>query len=352
MNRAGAANEMACRGALRNRYGMQRFLGLCADCMRIRGVAPVRDCGVLCWASNANLEGGGMSGNGSTLARRQLGKFIRDGRDESGFTLQQAAELIQRSASTLQRIEKGVVAKLRDVDLEALCKIYGFDADHTAAMKGLAAQGNDDSWWCEYGGLIPGNFQFYVGLEAAAWKLTTYEAEFVPGLLQTPAYASAVMHAAHPGDSADEHARRVQFRMRRQIRVTRKHKSAALDVIVRESVLRGVVGGPRVMAAQLKHLADMGTRSNVSIRVLPFSVGFPLGEAVGPFVILEFGADRTGQEIEPPVVYLESFMGELYLSKPNAVRRYYQAYGCLRQSALDDVASRDLLRQMAKEYAT
>ncbi|MET8877698.1 helix-turn-helix transcriptional regulator [Nocardia sp. NPDC004604] len=84
-----------------------------------------------------------MSEDGSTLARRQLGKYLRDGREGRGLTLHEAAKLIQRSASTLQRMEKGGVAQMRDVDLDALCQIYEFDADHSAAMKGLAAQGNE-----------------------------------------------------------------------------------------------------------------------------------------------------------------------------------------------------------------
>ncbi|WP_433713651.1 helix-turn-helix domain-containing protein [Nocardia sp. CA-084685] len=292
-----------------------------------------------------------MSEDGSTLARRQLGKYLRDGRQGCGLTLHQAAELIERSGSTLQRIEKGTVAHLRDVDLDALCKIYSFDADQTAAMKGLAAQGNELSWWFEYGDVMPKNFDFFVGLEASAQRLTTYESELVPGLLQTPAYASVLIRSGYPDDDAEEHARRVQLRMRRQSRITRKHNPAALNVILRESVLRGMVGGPKVMATQLRHLADMSTRSNVRLQILPFRAGFPLGVAVGPFVILEFGTDRHGQPIEPPVVYTENFTGDLYLAKPTTLRRYHEAYESLRRSAMDPIDSRALLTRMAKEYA-
>ncbi|GAB2718876.1 helix-turn-helix domain-containing protein [Nocardia thraciensis] len=291
-----------------------------------------------------------MSEFGSTLPRRQLGRYLRDGREECGLTLQQAAALIQRSASTLQRIEKGMVAHVREVDIEALCRLYGFDDSHTAAMKALAAQSNELSWWCEFGDVIPENFDFYVGLEASAHRLTTYESQLVPGLLQTPAYGSALMHAAHPEDSAEEHSRRVQLRMRRQMRITRKYEPATLDVVLRESVLRGMVGGPRVMAAQLRHLGDIGTRSNISVRILPFTAGFPTGDPVESFVILEFGTDRSGQALEPPVVYVEGLTGDLYLAKPKAVQRYYQTYESLRRSALDPIASRALLRQVAKEY--
>ncbi|WP_280258686.1 helix-turn-helix domain-containing protein [Nocardia abscessus] len=292
-----------------------------------------------------------MSENGSTLARRQLGKYLREGREGCGFTLQQAAALIQRSTSTLQRIEKATVANLRDVDLEALCNIYGFDAQRTAAMKRLAAQSNEDSWWHEFDDLIPANFDFYVGLEAAAHKLTIYQSELVPGLLQIPAYVSALIHAVYPNDSLEEHERRARLRRRRQVRVTRKFRPVCLDVVLRESALRGVVGGSRVMEAQLLHLANEGTRSNVNIRVLPFSAGFPMGVAVGPFIILEFGVDADEQPIEPPVVYVENFAGDLYLEKPGVVRRYHQAYDSIRHQALDEVASRSLLRQIAKEYA-
>ncbi|MFQ6393158.1 helix-turn-helix domain-containing protein [Nocardia sp. KC 131] len=292
-----------------------------------------------------------MSEDGSTLARRQLGKYLRNGREECGLTLHQAAELIERSASALQRIEKGIVAHLREVDLEALCKIYGFDTHHTAAMKGLAAQGNEQSWWHEYGDLIPENFDFFVGLEASAQRLTTYEPELVPGLLQTPAYASALIRCGYPDEGVEEHARRVQLRMRRQTRITRKHHPATLDVILRESVLRGMVGGPRVMATQLRYLAEAGVRPNVRLQILPFSAGFPLGDSVGPFVILEFGTGKQGQVIEPPVVYTEKFTGGLYLAKSATVHRYHQGHESLRRSAMDAEDSRALLRRMAKEYA-
>ncbi|MGW4770313.1 helix-turn-helix domain-containing protein [Nocardia sp. NPDC004278] len=292
-----------------------------------------------------------MSEDGSTLARRQLGKYLRDGREGRGLTLQEAAKLIQRSASTLQRMEKGGVAQMRDVDIDALCQIYEFDADHAAAMKGLAAQGNELSWWCEYGDLLPANFNFYVGLESSAQRLTTYEPELVPGLLQTPAYASVLIRSVYPDDDAEEHARRVRLRMRRQTRITRKYLPASLEVILRESVLRGMVGGPHIMSPQMRHLADMSTRPNVNLQILPYSAGFPLGTAIGPFVIVEFGANKHGQMLEPPVVYTENFTGDLYLAKSSSVERYHHACQSLRRRSMDPVASRVLLREMAKEYA-
>ncbi|RDI64349.1 helix-turn-helix domain-containing protein [Nocardia pseudobrasiliensis] len=293
-----------------------------------------------------------MAEDEPTLARRELGKYLKDGRMALGLTLDQAGAVFQRSASTLQRIEKGVVLNLRDVDIEALCRIYEFDAEKTAAMLALAAQGNELSWWREYSDILPRSFEFFVGLEASADRIITYESEVIPGLLQSPAYASALIHAVFPDDSADEHARRVQLRMRRQARIKRKYTPVKVDALLRESVLRGMVGGPRVMSGALKHLADIGTLPNVNLQIVPFSAGTPLGIPIVPFVILDFGKNRKGRLIEPPIVYVEHLTGELYLAKSEAVERYHDAYESLRRSALDPVASRALLRQMAREYGS
>ena len=106
------------------------------------------------------------------------------------------------------------------------------------------------------------------------------------------------------------------------------------------------------MAAQLKHLADIGTRPNVNIRIFPSSAGVPLGEATASFVILEFDVNGSGNGVAPRIVYLEGLIGELYLEKPDAVQRYDRAYKDLSRSVLDAVASRRLLRQIAKEYGS
>ncbi|MFI5777301.1 helix-turn-helix domain-containing protein [Nocardia sp. NPDC051570] len=292
-----------------------------------------------------------MEEENSTLARRQLGKALRDGRMALGLTLEQAGVPIQRSGSTIQRLEQGLIAHVREVDVEALCRVYEFDDEKTATLLLLAAQGGELNWWCEYWELMSMKFGVFVGLEAAARKLTTYEPEFVPGLLQIPAYTDAIMRVARPEESAESHAQRVKLRMRRQACITRKYDPVTYNVIIRESVIRGMVGGSRVMGAQCKHLADISTRPNVTLQVLPFSAGFPLGDSGGPFVTLDFGMGRRGRAPEPPVVYVEVYQGVLFLTKRETVLKYGEAYDVLRQNALDPVASRTLLRQAAREYS-
>ncbi|MFI9507446.1 helix-turn-helix domain-containing protein [Nocardia sp. NPDC052566] len=288
----------------------------------------------------------------STLPRRQLGRYLRDWRTQAGLTIAEASRLMEWGASTLQRLEKGQADRIRTIDIQELCRIYGIPDTVTDGLKGLAQQAAVKSWWHAYGDLIPENFDVYVGLEASAQQLTAYQSELVLGLLQTADYARALNRLGYPDDSDTEIERRVQLRLQRQALITRKVSPATLDVVLDESVLRRAVGGAKVMAAQLRHLADMSTRPNVSLRILPFAAGVPLGDTTGPFTVLTFGTDGKGQPIEPPVVYAEGFTGDLYLERPADVRRYLQAHVCLQRHALDVQPSRHLLRQVAKECAT
>lgn len=293
----------------------------------------------------------GIEGASSTLPRRQLGRYLRDWRTQAGLTIAEASRLMEWGASTLQRLEKGQADRIRTIDIQELCRIYGITAELADGLKGLAQQAAVKSWWHAYGDLIPENFDVYVGLEASAQQLSSYQSELVLGLLQTADYARALHRLGYPGDSESELERRVQLRLQRQALITRRTSPAKVAVVLHESVLRRVVGGVKVMGAQLRHLADLSTTDNVSVRILPFTAGIPLGDATGPFTVLEFGTDGKGQPVEPPVVYVEGFTGDLYLERPVDVQRYHRAHGSLQHAALDIQTSRQLLRQVAKEFA-
>lgn len=287
----------------------------------------------------------------STLPRRQLGRYLRDWRTQAGLTIAEAAKLMEWGASTLQRLEKGNADRIRTIDIQELCRIYGIPDEIAEGLKGLAQQAAVKSWWHSYGDLIPENFDVYVGLEASAQQLSCYQSELVPGLLQTADYARALNRLGYPDDTEAEVERRVQLRMQRQAMITRRHHPADVAMVLHESVLHRSVGSAKVMAAQVRHLAELSTRDNVALRILPFTAGVPLGLSTGPFVVLEFGIDGKGQPVEPPVVYVEGFTGDLYLERQGDVRRYRRAQECLERCALDIQTSRNLLRQVAKEYS-
>ncbi|WP_106427588.1 helix-turn-helix domain-containing protein [Nocardia farcinica] len=289
------------------------------------------------------------AGAGPAVARRQLGRYLRDWRTQAGLTIAEAARLMEWGASTLQRLEKGQADRIRSLDIQELCRIYGIPDDLRDALTGLAQQSTGPSWWHAHGEVIPEDFDLYPGIEAIAAELSCYQPELVPPLLQTPDYARALLRLARPSADDVELDHRVQVRVQRQAVLTRK-SPARLTAVVHEAVLRRIVGCPKVMAAQLRQLADTSTRPNVTVLVLPFAAGLPVGEQTGAFTVLRFGAG-AGRAVEPPLVHVAGFTGDLYLERPQDVARFEAAHDCLRHYALDAQASRRMLRQAAKEYA-
>ncbi|WP_433731114.1 helix-turn-helix domain-containing protein [Nocardia sp. CA-129566] len=287
-----------------------------------------------------------------TLLRRQLGRFLRDKREGRGFAIQDAAKAVQLSYNGLQRLETGRTVKPRRQDVRELCSLYEVDDGETKQAVDLAfraATTKDEDGITSLGGMFSDAFNMYVGLERSARKLLSYQVQ-VPGLLQTADYARALIGAFLHDGTRDEIEHRVAVRLRRQVVVTRKATPLALEILLDESALHRIVGGPRVMAAQLRQLAEVSKLDNVSLRIHPYSAGFTRGILHSSFVLLDFGTDSKGQPIEPPVVYLDGGMSsDLYFEKPELVERYTEMAESIRWIALDEKSTRDLLRQVAKE---
>jgi hypothetical protein len=285
---------------------------------------------------------------GSTVPRRQLGRYLRDLRNKARMTIKLAAAELEWSEPKLWRIETGQTS-LRSLDVEAMCRLYGAPADLTQALMGLAKETKARGWWHAYGDVIPDGFDVYIGLEEAAGALDWYESELVPGLLQTEDYARTVITADNPGVAQDEIDRRVHVRVARQGLLSRPAARPELRVVLNEAILRRPVGGPSVMAQQLTQLAEVGELSSVSMRVVPFSAGLHRGVMSGPFVILRFPRNGDGRDSEPPTVYADGFTGDLYLDKPAEVDLHAAAFAAIWDVALDEASSQNLVHQAAKE---
>lgn len=286
---------------------------------------------------------------GSTVPRRQLGRYLHDLRVKAGLTVRAAARELERSEPTLWRIENGHTAT-RSLDVEQMCRLYGAGQDTTKALMSLAKETRARGWWQAYGDVVPDYFDLYVGLGAAATRVDWYETELVPGLFQTEDYAQALIQLDNADKTAEEIARRLQLRMGRQSILRRPIDPPLLRVALRESVLRAPVGGNEVMAAQLGKLAEASELPNVSIRVVPFRAGLHFGILSGPFEILRFPVNGQGQDTEPPTVYAEIFTGALFLDKPAEIARYDQAFGAIWDASLGIEASRQLLHNAAEEW--
>jgi hypothetical protein len=207
----------------------------------------------------------------------------------------------------------------KERDVADLLTLYGVDDQaERAALLGLARQARHPGWWHRYGDVLPGWFSAYLGLEAAASLIRTYEVQFVPGLLQTPDYARAVVLLGHGAARAEEIDRRVDVRMTRQQLLTRPD-APHLWAVVDEAALRRPIGGPAVLSAQISALIDAAKLPNVTIQVIPFDAG---GHAAagGAFSLLRF----ADQEL-PDVVFMEQLTSALYLDKRDDVDQYAEA---------------------------
>jgi transcriptional regulator with XRE-family HTH domain len=285
---------------------------------------------------------------GSTVPRRQLGRYLRDLRNRSRLTVRAAGAQLEWSEAKIWRIETGQTS-LRSLDVEAMCKVYGAPADMTEALMGLAKETKARGWWHSYGDAIPEGFDVYIGLEEAASHFSWYESELVPGLFQTEDYARTVIRADKPDVDDAEIERRVHVRIARQALLTRVTDRPVFDVVLNEAILHRPVGGEEAAHGQLKRLLEVSELPTVSLRVVPFGAGLHHGIMSGPFVMLRFPLNGNGQDTEPPTVYVDGFTGDLYLDKPHEVARYDTAFTNIWESSLDERASEALITQVARE---
>jgi transcriptional regulator with XRE-family HTH domain len=285
---------------------------------------------------------------GSTVPRRQLGRYLRELRNQQRLTVRAAAERLEWSEAKIWRIETGQTS-LRSLDVETVCRIYGAPPDLTEALMGLAKETKAKGWWHAYGDVIPEYFDVYVGLEEAASQLLSYQAELVPGLLQTEEYARAVIQVHNPGVDDEEIDRRMRLRMARQALVRRATAPPQVSAALNEGILRRPVGGPEAMGRQLDRLAEVADLPNVSLRVVPFSAGLHQGMMTNPFVILRFPLNGDGRDSEPPTVYADGFTGALYLDKPYEIERYATAFDNIWSASLDEAESKQLIHRAARE---
>ncbi|MEN8654940.1 helix-turn-helix transcriptional regulator [Streptomyces sp. 21So2-11] len=275
--------------------------------------------------------------SGSVVRRILLGSQLRRLRETRGITREAAGYSIRASESKISRMELGRVSfKARDV--EDLLTLYGVsDGTERESLLGLAREANVAGWWHSYGDVLPGWFQTYVGLEAAASLIRIYEVQFVHGLLQTEPYAHAVVSRGIPDAPRAEIDRRVALRLERQ-KVLVSERQPRFHAILDEAALRRPYGDRSVMQGQLRHLIEVSEHPNVTLQIMPFSFGGHAGES-GAFTMLRFPESDLSD-----LVYLEQLTSALYLDKREEVAQYERVMGRLKADSPGPAESRDVLR--------
>ncbi|WP_019547222.1 helix-turn-helix domain-containing protein [Streptomyces sulphureus] len=277
-----------------------------------------------------------------TVRRRRLGQELRRLRELRGMTAEEVAERLLVSQSKISRLENGR-RSISQRDVRDLCGVYEVeDRRIVDSLMQMAKESRQQGWWHAFGD-IP--YSVYIGLETDAASLRVYEPQVVPGLLQTHAYAEAVVAGALPEATPKDIQRRVEVRIRRQERIRETKHPLRLWAVLDESVLRREVGGRQVMAEQLEHLNQLTGLPHVTVQVMPFTMGAHPG-VNGQYAILEFpeASDST-------VIYLEGVTSDLYLEKANDVQSYSVMYEHLRAQALNADQTREFVEKVAKEYA-
>lgn len=281
------------------------------------------------------------TGAGSPTALRiVLGARLRRLREAKRISPDEAGYVIRASHSKISRLETGRVS-FKDRDIVDLLTLYGVtDESQREEIRGLASRANNPGWWHDYSDMLASWFEDYLGLEEAAVEICTYEAQFVPGLLQTEDYASAVILLEY--SNPKEISRRVSLRMARQA-ILSGPDPTSLWAVLDEAALRRPIGGVRAMRAQLEHLIKMAQQPNVTIQIMPFTSG---GHAAagGSFSVLHFA------EIDlPDVVYLEQLASAQYLDKQDVVGTYVEVLDRLRVEAATPTDSLETLQARLRE---
>jgi transcriptional regulator with XRE-family HTH domain len=277
-----------------------------------------------------------------TVRQRELGKRLRELRNQHGLTVEDVAEKLLCSATKISRLETGVRRpSLRDV--RDLCGLYGVDEVTSSELMSLARGAREQVWWTQYTDL---KLDPLLGLEQAAASITNYTMYYIPALLQTEEYTRSIIKAIAPKMDSDIYKQRVEVRMRRHQLVLEKDNRPRYRVVIDEAVLRRPVGGPKVMAAQLDRVLASANQGKVTVHVVPFDIGAHAAQDSN-FILFEFGEEAN----LTPVVFVEGLTGNQYLEKPGDIAYYREALDHLRDSALSPRESAQFVTEMRKVYA-
>lgn len=281
------------------------------------------------------------------IQRRQLGNELRRLREGAGLIQEQAAASLGKAANMISRVENGKVG-ISKADLDELLRVYQASAKDAVWCRELAAGARRRRTRASAETTLylgPKWFRAFRDFEQGASQIMQVGSEIVPGNLQTESYTRAMFHGQ--GSYADHQTLEDTVRVRRdrQALLTRE-EAAQFTFVLSESALRRVIGGSKVMAEQLRHLAELALLPNVDIQVIPFdTLSY---EPVGyDFIVLRFDHDSATD-----IVYIEMYDNGVYLDKPpEVVRRYAELQRRLQAIALGPVESRNFVVELAGQFA-
>jgi transcriptional regulator with XRE-family HTH domain len=276
------------------------------------------------------------------MLRRRLRSELLTARLKKGLTQQQVAEAMEWSLSKMNRIEQAKTGISLN-DLTALLRLYDItDEGQTRELATMARQARQNPWWQQrFSEVASKELLNLINYESAASAIKQFETSFVPGILQTEDYASAVLHVFHGEDSTPERVSAlVDLRTRRKGLLDREN-APKFTFLLDESVIQRLVGSPSVMSEQLESLVKVAKLPNVLLRIVPFSAGLHPGMR-GPFEVVEF--EDTPDE---NIVFIERLGGSLISDDPQTTEGYLKAFKLITEKSLTTADSIERLRRAA-----
>ena len=277
-----------------------------------------------------------------TVRRLQLGNELRHAREAAGRTMDEAAVVIERTTSTISRLEHGQTG-IRQRDLADLLRSYGADPALIEQLGELARNNSQRGRWSGYRRAYPGWFRMFVDLEEDATSLLHFQVEVVPGLLQTEDYIRTVLSNGVPKIANDQVENAVRARRHRQAVLT-KQDAPQVGFVVSESALRRVVGDARIMRDQLEHLVEVALLPSVQLQVLPFDAP-SFGASMFGFILVRIPAPGAAGPLD--FVYLEDYFDARYHDDKGDVEAYTALWNRLQAAALGPVESRTFVLEVA-----
>ncbi|MFE9808016.1 helix-turn-helix domain-containing protein [Streptomyces sp. NPDC005548] len=277
---------------------------------------------------------------GPTTRRRQLGADLRRLREGKGLTLEEAGARVGISKATLSRYETKE-GSVKWPAIDALCREYDVTDVERLALVDLAKGAKIQGWWRSLADPIPDSMNLMLTLEDEVVREDHYACMYIPGLLQTRAYAEAVHRASEMQCPEREVQHMVDIRMKRQ-ELLRRDEPPHIWCVIDEAAIRRSVGGRDVMREQLQHLLAVAELPHITVQVLTFSTGAHAA-AVGSFAILR------GPAPDLDVVYVDVLSGGLFMEKQQELERYRLAFQYLSAQAVDLESSSALIRRISKE---
>lgn len=284
---------------------------------------------------------------GPLVPRRRLAAELRRLREKAGKSLADVANELEVSTSKLSRLENAQGSP-QISDVKVLAGIYGvagtLEGDRLLRW---ARDGRRQAWWAEYSHVLFANTADYLAFEYEATLLRVFMNSIVPGLLQTPDYARALIRSMEPDLSAEETDKVIELRAyRRQFLFERESQGPLeLRVVMHEACLMQQVGSDETMKEQLEELATWTDKSNVTVHVLPFTAD-PHLMITCPFNHFEFH-----DALDRDLVQIENHAGFYTIEEEQQVKRYHRAFDALTKRSMGRVESAAHLREVAgKRY--